>query len=810
MVAASAAALSAAVFADVYNVKFTASALVDAAGKSATRKVKGVEEEYYKKTTVTVTGVYDDSGDGKYYFWTGSGKNLEPVTNAVFEITNDTEMDTKPTAAGKAVNVGLYIGQSANLTSYFVSGGIGKGVKNKVSGDFTADLVSASGSFGGTWYGFPAYGSWSFSKNATATKNGIAAYVATQGKAAGVTTASWTGTSDIGTTLDDLRKAAGEEADTVSAMIKQIAALTGTDEALVKAKAELLAKDDEIATLKENLETAATDKESALKEAAAKAADDLQAALDAAKVAADADKESALKEAAKEAKAALEDALAAAADDKENALADAAKEAKAALEDALKEADEKAQANLGATLAELKALDDKEALDGVIETISDYLKRVLFEQDAQKEKADKKIADADKAIADYEETLSDDFEAKLVENLAAASNAVDVASNAVDVADNAVDKAYQYLDWLYSIKYDTYEYVYHYMTNRIITKAAADKTAKRAEIDDALATYMTDKAALKDDHDTLIDDTLPGETNILATVTIPGLQAAKAATATAYEEAVADQQKALDELVKYSTLDDEGNRVGNYAKYVEDQKEKDPTFVDDDAARANFDEVVYPAIRKDYMDAFEATGAAKELADAADKELAASNAVLVAKTERLAALIKARENGDLDGEIQEQLDKLDADYDAKKAKLQAELAAIEPKKEEDLAAAKKMLDDSERYEHSPASLNAEIKKAEAAADAADKAANDARNVYDEKLAARHEAEAALADIPGEIETRAAAVEAIIGVRPDAEKGYEEAVKAFYAGWGSIDETSADNVAAAKAILARLGKSVDEE
>lgn len=726
MVAASAAAISAAVFADVYNVKFTASTLVDAEGAKATRKVKGETEEYYKKHSITVTGVYDDS-TGEAYFWTGSGKNMAPLQSAVFEITNETEMDDlKRTDAGKAVSVGLYVGASDNLTSYFVSGGIGKGAlntKNKDTKEWTADLVSASGSFGGTWYGLPAYGSWSFSKNSTATRNGIAAYVQTQGKSAGVTTASWTGTSDIGTALEAYR-AAAEEADTVSAMIKQIAVLTGT-----------------------NVSQAST---------------------------------------------IAEQSAAIAANEK----------AIAANEETIARLEATIAANAEEYVDELSTLD-VETYVGLTETISDYLKETIAKQSALAAESAAMLESADKAIAEYEEASSEGYAEKALADLVAASNAVAAAEKDLGAKENTASEAYDKLDWLYDVKNGNYEDEYAGKTNTIIETAAEARAAKEAEIEAAKKKYDADIAALKDDNDKLIDVTLPEATNTLVAVTIPGLEDAKEATAAEYEAAVEAQKLADDYLAEYTIASEDGSGAGNYKKFIEDND-----LEDSGETRLYFHNVVYPGMKKDAVAAAEATAAAKTADEDAAKDIADANDVLAATIARLDALIAAREEGNLAAEIQKQIDDLTEEYTAKDAELRKELENIGTKVAADLAAAKKAYDDSYSYIHSDESLDQDIADAEKAFENACLAVNEALDALAEAESARDEAESVLADLDGVVKDKAVAVEGIIGVRPDAE-GYEEAKEKFFEDWSALNTTTGENVAAAKAILARLGKSVGE-
>lgn len=167
MIATAVAAVGLSAVADVYNVKFTATTTV-----AASKKVKGEAKDYLKKGSVVVNGLYDTNTD-KYYFWTGSGAKMVPVQNAIFEAQNGVDMDSCVNGKNVALNAGFYVGEENELGTAFVAAGLGKVLT--VGGQ---DLNSASGSFAGKYEGNPAYGTWAWSKNASATKKGVEVYIA--------------------------------------------------------------------------------------------------------------------------------------------------------------------------------------------------------------------------------------------------------------------------------------------------------------------------------------------------------------------------------------------------------------------------------------------------------------------------------------------------------------------------------------------------------------------------------------------------------------------------------------------------------
>ena len=204
------------VFADVYNVKFTATTTVD-----ASKKYKGADTAYLKKGSVVVEGLYD-TDTSKYYFWTGKGAKMVPVQKAIFETQNAVDMDAAINGKNVALNAGFYVGEEGALSTAFVAAGLGKVLT--VGGD---DLNSASGSFGGKYEGNPAYGTWAFSKNASATKKGVDAYINDLSKKA-LTLADWGVNSELKDKLDAWREVAADavaNAEQVKKDLEEIAGL---------------------------------------------------------------------------------------------------------------------------------------------------------------------------------------------------------------------------------------------------------------------------------------------------------------------------------------------------------------------------------------------------------------------------------------------------------------------------------------------------------------------------------------------------------------------------------------------------------
>ncbi|MGN0826519.1 MAG: hypothetical protein ACI4QD_01130, partial [Kiritimatiellia bacterium] len=171
LLAAVAAAIGSAAFADVYNVKFTATTAV-----GATKKVSGQSVDYLKKGTVVVQGLYDDATQN-YYFWKGTKKPYEALKDVVFEGANQAAaLDDVVNGKNLTLNANLLWGNSEeSVDNAFVAAGMGTAIASGKT-----DLANARGNFAGKIDGNPAYGSWSYSKNAAATKD-LAGYLAKLG-----------------------------------------------------------------------------------------------------------------------------------------------------------------------------------------------------------------------------------------------------------------------------------------------------------------------------------------------------------------------------------------------------------------------------------------------------------------------------------------------------------------------------------------------------------------------------------------------------------------------------------------------------
>ena len=220
------------VLADVYNIKFTATTTVD-----ASKKVKGEQVNYLKKGSVVINGLYDNA-TGKYYFYTGKGAKMVPVQKAIFEAQNDVDMDSSINGKNVALNVGFYV--DGDLDTAFVAAGLGKVLT--VGGD---DLNSASGSFGGKYMGKPAYGTWAFSKNATASKKGIEEYLKSQSKS-NLTADSWEDNAEIKGKLDAWREVAADALKNAEEVKKQLQELAGKDAIIAEKDATNADKDAQL------------------------------------------------------------------------------------------------------------------------------------------------------------------------------------------------------------------------------------------------------------------------------------------------------------------------------------------------------------------------------------------------------------------------------------------------------------------------------------------------------------------------------------------------------------------------------------
>lgn len=171
LLAAALAAIGSAAFADVYNVKFTATTAV-----GATKKVSGQPVDYFKKGTVVVQGLYDDATQN-YYFWKGTKQPYEVLKDVVFEGANQAAaLDDVVNGKNLTLNANLLWGNSEeSVDNAFVAAGMGTAIAAQQT-----TLASAKGNFAGKIDGNPAYGSWSYSKNAAATKD-LAGYLAKLG-----------------------------------------------------------------------------------------------------------------------------------------------------------------------------------------------------------------------------------------------------------------------------------------------------------------------------------------------------------------------------------------------------------------------------------------------------------------------------------------------------------------------------------------------------------------------------------------------------------------------------------------------------
>ena len=230
MITAFAIVLASATFADVYDIRFKAMTTVE-----STKEVNGTGVSYLKKGLVVVDGLYDDA-TGKYYFWTGTGAKMVPVQKAIFESQNDVDMDSPSMA--RALNVGFYV--DGDLDTAFVAAGLGKVLT--VGGD---DLNSASGSFGGKYMGKPAYGTWRFSKNSSATKKGIAEYINSQSKS-NLSVDSWEDNAEIKGKLDAWREVAADALKNAEEVKKQLQELAGKDAIIAEKDATIADKDAQL------------------------------------------------------------------------------------------------------------------------------------------------------------------------------------------------------------------------------------------------------------------------------------------------------------------------------------------------------------------------------------------------------------------------------------------------------------------------------------------------------------------------------------------------------------------------------------
>lgn len=171
MIATAVAAVGLSAVADVYNVKFAAKTPVDAVNKKgeATTSLK----------SITIQGLWDTANDN-YLFWSVNGKEYKALKNATLALVSEGKFVKNDVLNNTQVaeEYELLWGENGwgddvtKLEGAFVASGL---TKNKVAKDGTVTLTSMSGNFAGQQDGKPAYGTWTLSKNAKATKDGLLA-----------------------------------------------------------------------------------------------------------------------------------------------------------------------------------------------------------------------------------------------------------------------------------------------------------------------------------------------------------------------------------------------------------------------------------------------------------------------------------------------------------------------------------------------------------------------------------------------------------------------------------------------------------
>lgn len=524
MLAASAAAFSAVSMADVYNVKFTATTTVGA-------EKKGVE--YLKKGSVVVDGLYDTE-TAKYYFWTGKGATMAPMQKAIFEAQNAVDMDSAINGKNVALNAGLYAGEEGALETAFIAAGLGKVLT--VGGD---DLNSASGSFAGKYEGKPAYGTWAFSKNSSASKMGVDAYINNLSKK-NLTVADWGDNSELKGKLDAWRDVA---ADAV-------------------ANAEQVKKDlEEIAGLKTDLEDKTLNVKE-LEDTKLMLENDigrLEAAL--------ADKTLNVKE-LENTKLELENAYGALEKVKNELDAKVAEQDKTI-------ADQKSQLdNANAELGRLDGAFDQLNNNETVKVLEDFLKDGKADQQGIADDAALTNATLASVVADYK--AKKEAFAAIEGECAELKAAADEAKENLEAAKQAVADAIAKTNYLVSVKDKSY---YQNKQNEIdaqqlvVNQATADRDA-------LINGYIAQTNAILTQDWSDYEDKLVGETNNWTTI-LNNAIAAQAAAQQAYEAS---------DFVKYTTE----NGEADWAKWLKDN--------DLEVTTANlllFHDNVYPAMLAD-------------------------------------------------------------------------------------------------------------------------------------------------------------------------------------------------------------------
>lgn len=225
-------------FADVFDVKFTATTAVDAA-----KTYRGETVEYLKKGSVVVQGLYNSETE-EYYFWEGKKKPYQPIQGVVFEgdaMALDTEINGKNATMDAQLLWGGVDGEN-NLTA----AGMGTFLK---SGEPTLSRIS--GNFAGRLAGLPAYGSWSIKKNSTATRD-LDAYLKKQGLSKDMWNAE--ATAEAKKQYEDWRKEVADLNKIVADLDAALAEITGLNETVTNQNTTIASLNTTVAEQKTTIE----------------------------------------------------------------------------------------------------------------------------------------------------------------------------------------------------------------------------------------------------------------------------------------------------------------------------------------------------------------------------------------------------------------------------------------------------------------------------------------------------------------------------------------------------------------------------
>lgn len=678
MIATAAAAVGLSAVADVYNVKFTATTTV-----AASKKVKGEVKDYLKKGSVVVNGLYD-TDTAKYYFWTGSGAKMVPVQNAIFESQNEVDMDSKVNGKNVALNAGFYAGKEGELETAFIAAGLGKVLT--VGG---TDLNSASGSFAGKYEGNPAYGTWAYSKNASATKKGVEVYIADLLKKTEYTLEAFGDKSaELKDKLDAWREVAADAVKNAVDVKNQLAEIAGL-------KSELADKTLNVKELENNygvLEKEWNDQKVQIAE-------------------------------------------------QEQTIAD-----------------QKNQLNLiDGAFAQLNDNETVKVLEAYLEDVRDAQAGIA------KDAADL-IANLETAVADYK-AKKEAHEASRVVN-AEYLEKRDAADEFQKAAKKAVADAIAYTNYLVSVK----EKSYYAPKQAEIDAQAAVVATKTAERDALINGYIAATNAIVTTDWPAYETKLIGETNKWTTIRDNAI-AAQAAAKTAYDNS---------DFVKYTTEDGEAD----WSKWLQDNDLEENL-----ANRVNFVDNVYPAMVADGKNK-------KDVLDAADEELVKAQAAYDAKVPGYVEILDLLATGEADKYIKDLLAAAKETYDYDWAVANKEVEKAQAKQDElqaEYDAAWNLKVSDAMIEEATAA----IADREAEYEAAKKAYNKAYNAWYEKNQAMKAAKT-------DKDNAAAAVAAILGVNPETE-GVSDDQAAYVAKYTELRDTALGNVAAAEALLSRMGK-----